>query len=668
MCGFVGAFHPGRMTVSPSVIARMRDTLIHRGPDSADTWQSATKDCIFGHRRLTIIDISSAADQPMTNRDETMSIVFNGEIYNHIEIREELARLGVHDWKTDHSDTEVLLRAWEVWGADCLERLRGMFAFAIFDGRNKGKPLVHLVRDRMGKKPLYVTKTNSGEWVFASEIKALLKHPDVSPEMELNAFWHYLTFVVSPAPLTMFKGIFKLPAAHLITIENDGAAHAHRYFDLVPDKNATLSEDDLSFEEAADEVLGLMRQAVTRRMVSDVPVGVLLSGGVDSSLITGLIAEQIDRPISTYSVGYDGFEEFNEFSSAERIAKRYGTSHHKVSMSPEDVTDVLDDIVFHQDEPIADNVCIPLWRISKAVHDSGTKVVQVGEGADEHFLGYWWCEHYRKKFIEVYEPARRSTGSVRLRRLLDKMPLVGHVLAGEDAEIAGRAERGEELFWGGAVAFWGQLRDQITPSPGLFAQEIDCPIRGLLSDAFSTLNSNDIVAAHMQSLGDLAQPEILQHIPYLESRMRLPEHLLMRVDKMTMAHSVEARAPFLDDDVVRFANRLPLSYKLNGGLGKRVVKRVAEGYMDKDLIYQTKRGFGAPMEQWFADAAFGGRCRELVHESVLYKSHLINNETVDRMLNQQLAGSGGHSFHLWTVLNAVLWHRTHIEGLKGAFV
>lgn len=667
MCGIVGAFHPDGETVPASVIARMRDAMTHRGPDSAGIWQSPNKDCAFGHRRLSIVDISASADQPMTNRDQTLTIVYNGEIYNHAEIRQKLIQLGVRDWQTDHSDTEVLLRAWEVWGADCLERLRGMFAFALYDNRDLNNPLVHLVRDRMGKKPLYFSKLSDGEWVFASEIKALTQHPNIRSEMDLNAFWHYLTFIVAPAPLTMFKGIFKLPAGHMITIEADGEAHAVQYFNLIPDKAETLTENDLSFAEAADECLRLMRQAVARRMVSDVPVGVLLSGGVDSSLITGLMAEQMDRPVMTYSVGYDGYDEYNEFSAAKRIAKRYGTDHQQVSLNPLDVTNVLDDIIHHQDEPIADNVCIPLWCISKAVHDSGTKVVQVGEGADEHFLGYWWCDHYRKKSMDVYEPARQRSKSFQLKRLIEKMPFIGSALAGEDVEIVIRAQEGEELFWGGAIAFWGNLRDQLTPASNLFSEEIDCPVKGLMDDAFSALNSNAIVAAHMQPLGELAHPEILQRISFLESRMRLPEHLLMRVDKMTMAHSVEARAPFLDDDVVRFASRLPLSYKLDDGLGKRVVKKVAENYMDEDLIYQTKRGFGAPMDKWFADPGFGERCKQLIDESSLCASGLINKSVVDRMLSEQRSGTGGHGFHLWTVLNAVLWHRRNIEGVSDGF-
>lgn len=667
MCGLVGAFHPGNMTVSLTVIASMRDAMTHRGPDSAGIWQSPNKDCAFGHRRLSIVDISASADQPMTNRDQTITIVYNGEIYNHAEIRRELVQLGVRDWQTDHSDTEVLLRAWEVWGVDCLERLRGMFAFALFDSRDSNNPVVHLVRDRMGKKPLYIAQTDDGEWIFASEIKALIQHPSITPEMDKNAFWHYLTFIVAPAPLTMFKGIFKIPSGHMVTIAADGKAHAAQYFDLIPSKADTLSENDLSFDEAADEFLRLMRQAVERRMVSDVPVGVLLSGGVDSSLITGLMAEQMDRPVSTYSVGYDGYDEYNEFSAAERIAKRYGTDHHKISLTPLDVSNVLDDIIFHQDEPIADNVCIPLWSISKAVHDSGTKVVQVGEGADEHFLGYWWCEHYRKKSMEVFEPARHCSKSFQFKRLIEKVPFLGTALAGEDVEITNRAQRGDELFWGGAAAFWGSLRDELTPSQSPFAENTNCPVHGLMGDQYSVLDSNGIVAAQLQSLGELASPEILQQISYLESRMRLPEHLLMRVDKMTMAHSVEARAPFLDDDVVRFASRLPLSYKLKDGVGKRIVKKVAEKFMDNDLIYQTKRGFGAPMDKWFADAAFGERCQELINDSALYNNELINSSMVDRMLSQQRAGYGGNGFHLWTVLNAVLWHLRYIEGAEGAF-
>src|SRR5438477_4879978 len=224
MCGIVGSFNPRAAASDPDTVARMRDRMAHRGPDGAAIWMSGDRHCTFGHRRLAIIDLSSAANQPMSNCERTVTLVFNGEIYNHADVRKELEALGKYRWRTDHSDTEVLLHAYEEWGLDCVERFYGMFAFAVYDGRDRARSVLHLVRDRVGIKPLYVTKTAAGEWLFASEIRALLAHPDVSPEMDRTAFWHYLTFIVSPAPLTMFRGIFKVPAGYRVTIDYRGQA------------------------------------------------------------------------------------------------------------------------------------------------------------------------------------------------------------------------------------------------------------------------------------------------------------------------------------------------------------------------------------------------------------------------------------------------------------
>lgn len=661
MCGIVGVFRPGYEALAPEAVAAMRDVMAHRGPDGAGLWQSDDRACVLGHRRLAIVDLSEAASQPMLSPDGALAIVFNGEIYNHLEVRRDLEALGYHDWRTDHSDTEALLKAWQAWGPDCLERLRGMFAFALYDARDRTRPRLHLVRDRMGKKPLYIARTARGEWVFGSEIKALMAHPDITAEMDVTAFLHYLTFVVAPAPLTLFRGVFKLPAAHRVTIDADGSARSERYFALTPSRAATLRESDLSFAEAAAELTRLMRQAVRRRMVSDVPFGVLLSGGVDSGLITALMAEEMDRPVTTFSIGYRDDTSLNEFDHARRVAARWATDHHEIRIGSADVLDCLEDLVHAQDEPIADNVCIPLWFIAKLVRDSGTTVVQVGEGADEHFLGYWWCEHYREKDLSVYQPARRSAQRPLWRRL---RPSGGRSRRddGEDAEIRARARHGEELFWGGAVCFRGALRDRLAPVGRGLGPPPDCPVEGLMPDALAATDSGAVVAAHTQALGALAEPAVLQKISFLESRMRLPEHLLMRIDKMTMAHSVEARAPFLDDDVVRFALRLPLSYKLEKKLGKRVVKAAAEPFVDHDLLYRRKQGFGAPVETWLTDQAFARRMSALFRRSRLVKDGILDGEMADGLLSEQMAGRGGHGFHLWTLINAMLWHEKWIGG------
>src|SRR5262249_50055539 len=333
MCGIVGSFSPRGISTAPEVVARMRDVMAHRGPDGVGLWQSSDRHCTLGHLRLSIIDLSDSASQPMLNADGSVAVTFNGEIYNHQAIRRELEALGKYVWKTDHSDTEVLLHAYEEWGLECVHRCYGMFAFAVYDARDRARPVLHLVRDRVGIKPLYFTRTATGEWLFASEIKGLLEHPAVSPEMDRAAFWHYLTFIVAPAPMTLFKGIFKLPAGHWLTIDHTGQARAETYWDPVPSGADTWRESDLSEDEAADQLLALLRQSIARRMGSDVPFGVLLSGGVDSSLNVALMSELMGRPVSTFTIGYEGKADYNEFEHARRIHQRYGTNHHETTIT-----------------------------------------------------------------------------------------------------------------------------------------------------------------------------------------------------------------------------------------------------------------------------------------------------------------------------------------------
>ena len=639
----------------------MRDCMAHRGPDGAGLWCSPDDRCRLGHRRLSIIDLSEAAAQPMSNAANTVSLTYNGEIYNHADVRRELQALGKYAWKTDHSDTEVLLHAYEEWGLDCVKRFYGMFAFAIYDRRDPARPALHLVRDRVGIKPLYFTRTASGEWLFASEIRALVAHPQVTKEMDRTAFWHYLTFIVTPAPLTLFRGIFKLPAGHTLTVDYTGRATATAFWDCRPTASSMFSEHDLSEAEAVAELTRLLRQSIARRMVSDVPFGVLLSGGVDSSMNVALMSELMNRPVTTFTIGYEGKDSYNEFEFARRISRRYRTDHHETSIGRDQMQEFLPLLVRLQDEPIADNVCIPLYFLAKLVKESGTTVVQVGEGADENLLGYWWCEHYRNKEEAVYRPALEGQGG--WRRWLSALKGRAPGFANENLEIERRAERGEELFWGGAVCWWGDLRKRLTPNPDPFRQVVDCPVEGLLPESHRTLDSHAVVSHYIGGLThQVPEPEVLYKIPYMEMKLRLPEHLLMRVDKLTMAHAVEARVPFLDHDVVEFETRLPASYKLRNGIGKRLLKQAAEPYLDRDLIDRRKQGFGAPMEEWFQEGDFGRRCLAAFERSALRAEGFIDGDFFTTLLKDQMAGRGGMSFQLWTVMNAVLWHASWIEG------
>lgn len=645
----------------------MRDRMAHRGPDGAGIWLSdRNRRCCLGHRRLSIIDLSEKAAQPMTNADESVVIVYNGEIYNHLEIRRELENKNKYHWKTDHSDTETLLHAYEEWGLDCFSRFYGMWAVGIYDRRDLNRPQLHLIRDRIGIKPLYLTKTSMGQWLFASEIRALVAHPDIRPEMDLNAFWHYLTFIVAPAPLTMFKGIFKIPAGHMVSIDHHGKATTTQYWDCFPDPHKM--HDFASEAEAESELIKILKKSIHRRMVSDVPFGVLLSGGVDSSMNVALMSELMDRPVTTFSIGYEGHDNYNEFDFARQVSRRYKTDHHETLISRKEAQEFLPLLVQLQDEPIADNVCIPLYFLAKLVKESGTTVVQVGEGADENFLGYWWCEHYRQKEMSVYNKAIETNRIPMWRRFLGLKKLPKLTAIGEDFEIQKRALKGQELFWGGAVCWWGEMRNKLTPDPSQFAQNIDCPVEGLLPLNHTTLESHDIVAHYLNGAdNDSSHLSVLQKIPYMEHKLRLPEHLLMRVDKLTMAHSIEARVPFLDHDLVEFAMQLDPGLKLKKGVGKHILKKAAEPYLDRDIIYRKKQGFGAPMEEWFQQGDFGARCKDAFQRSRLSKENYFDHDYVIHLLNHQMNSGGGYSFHLWNIMNVVLWHECWVEERKNFF-
>jgi len=670
MCGIVGAFKPGGLQEDTiRSIETMRDQMIHRGPDGQGVWLSPRQRCALAHRRLSIIDLSDAAAQPMTNANGSVAVVFNGEIYNHAEIKNELEALSKYTWKTDHSDTETLLHAYEEWGLDCFHRFYGMWGIGIYDARNPEKPVMHLVRDRVGIKPVYIAHLNSGEWVFASEIKALLAHPRMTPEMDLTAFWHYLTFIVAPAPLTMFRGVFKIPAGYRVTIDQSGRAVASQWWDCAPSAEDTWRESDLSEQEALNGLTNRLKASIKRRMVSDVPFGVLLSGGVDSSMNVALMSELMDRPVTTFSIGYEGHEDYNEFNYARMVAKQYGTQHHETLISRQNAQDFLPLLVRLQDEPIADNVCIPLYFLAKLVKDCGTTVVQVGEGADENFLGYWWCEHYRKLYEDVYAPARNGAKRSWLQRLLGMgRTLAMPDLAGEEAFVQSRALTGQELFWGGAVCWWGDMRKKLTPELAPFKQDVDCPIEGLMPHSHRGLDSHAVVAHSIAGLtGRLTEPEVLQKIPYMEFKLRLPEHLLMRVDKLTMAHSIEARVPFLDHDVVEFARKLPPAYKLKNGMGKYLLKKMAESYLPREIVYRKKQGFGAPMEEWFKQGDFGERCKRAFAKSKIREEGFFDNAWFDDLLDHQINRGGGYSFHIWTVMNAIIWHAAWVEGKSDCF-
>jgi asparagine synthase (glutamine-hydrolysing) len=636
MCGLVGMFSFGQNAepVDPGLLLRMRDTMVHRGPDGAGTWVSPDRRVGLGFRRLAIIDLSDSAMQPMSNEDDSLWVVFNGEIYNHLEVRSQLVDLGGHQWKTDHSDTEVILHAFEEWGIDCLHKFRGMFAIALWDARRRE---LWLIRDRIGIKPLYYT-IHPGKIAFASEIKALLIDPHQERVVNEEAFYHYLSFLTTPAPQTLFDGIRKLPGGTWLRVRPDGSVLEHRYWDVWDHTNPLVGIPE---EEIAAMLLEELRTAVNYRKVSDVPVGVFLSGGIDSSTNAALFSEGETRPINTFSIGYD--REYpsyrNEFQYARRMAQFIGADHHERILTQDDLLDFLPSMVHLQDEPIADPVCVPVYYVSKLAREHGVIVCQVGEGADELFWGYpgWKTLLSLQQYNDLPIPAELKKLGLTAARWIGREK-------GFRYEYLRRGVNGQPVFWGGAEAFTEAEKRQML-SPRLRKH----------FDGFSSWEALKPIRARFEKKA--WDQSHLNWMTYLDLNLRLPELLLMRIDKMSMGVSLEARVPFLDHKLVELAMSIPAHIKTGNGILKGVLKRAVRGLIPDELVARPKQGFAVPVNEWSVD-----RLGEL------YRSEVTGFVENTDLLNQNACfllekPSGDHRF--WYLLNFALWTNHCVEEIVG---
>ena len=632
MCGIVGAlsFKNSSFTITEPYLTKMRDTMIHRGPDGQGTWVSNDGRVGFGHRRLSIIDLSEAASQPMCNADKTLWLTFNGEIYNHAEIRSELIKDGFTRWKTDHSDTEVILHAYERWGIDSLHKFRGMFAFGLWDDRKKE---LYLVRDRIGIKPLYYS-IHHGRLTFASEIKALLEDPDQPRGVSEEALYHYLSFLTTPGPQTLFKGIHKLAPGTWLRIAADGMVHENKYWD-VWDHTQPLT--DCSEDEICERVLEELRTAVQLRKTSDVPVGVFLSGGIDSSTNAALFSEGESQPIRTFSIGYQGeYESYqNEIHYARRMAQEVGAEFHERLLTLDDLIDFLPQMIHLQDEPIADPVCVPVYYVSKLARDNGVTVCQVGEGADELFWGYssW------KLMLELQYKNNWPVPSP-----LKKIGLGGLRLLGREKtlyyEWLRRGANDLPVFWGGAEAFTEEQKKSLL-SPRLKKQ-------------FQNFSSWEALRPiHDRFRQKAWEQKPLQWMSYLDLNLRLPELLLMRVDKMSMGVSLEGRVPFLDHKFVELAMSIPESVKTKNGNLKHILKKSVRGLIPDELIDRKKQGFGVPIHEWFVDRLGEQTRKEL--KSFCDATDFINFSEVQQLIEKR------QSPLVWYLLNLALWWKKFIK-------
>lgn len=631
MCGIVGAltFGDSCFRVSETYLARMLNQIAHRGPDGSGTWVSSAARVGLGHRRLSIIDLSSSASQPMCNEDGRLWVSFNGEIYNYAEIRQELEDLGGHRWKTDHSDTEVILHAFEQWGIDCLQRFRGMFAIALWDDRNRE---LWLIRDRIGIKPLYYS-FHHGRIVFASEIKALLQDPEQTREMDEEALYHFLSFLTTPAPQTLFSGIRKLPAGAWMRVRTDVSFEQSRYWDLWDHTSSLLG---MSEEDIAARLLHELRAAIRLRKVSDVPVGVFLSGGIDSSVNTALFSEGESGPVKCFSIGYDGdycsYE--NELHYARQMASVAEAEYHERILTQQDLLDFLPRMVHFQDEPIADPVCVPVYYVSKLARDHGVTVCQVGEGSDELYCGYRsWKAHLQLQ----------RWGNLPLPGAMKGLGLLGLRLAGNQEsrqyEWLRRNIKQLPIFWSGAEAFT-ETHKQSLLSPRL-------------QKKFAGHSSWETLAPIYDRFQEKAwEKSALQWMTYADLSLRLPELLLMRVDKMSMAVGLEARVPFLDHKLVELAMSIPETIKTKNGTLKYILKKAVGGLIPDQIINRKKQGFGVPISEWFF-----GPLGHFVQSEVMHfcrDTDFLNRAAVMKVLK------GRDPRPAWYLLNLALWWKHYL--------
>jgi asparagine synthase (glutamine-hydrolysing) len=667
MCGIVGIFGYGRKgAVSSSVLCRMRDAMLHRGPDGGDVWISETGDVGLGHRRLSIVDLSALADQPMSNEDGSVWLTYNGEVYNHAGLRPELVAAG-HAFRTDHSDTEVLVHGFEQWGIEgLLQRISGDFAFGLYDARDRS---LYLARDRIGVKPLYFAEFG-GQLVFASEIKALLEHPLAERDIDTMAMVHYLSFLTTPAPMTMFKGIYKLPAGCWLKANVDGTLELHRYYAVGPGRGIDPSETSNLSDAALEQfyVGGIrkrLHESVGRRMMSDVPFGVFLSGGIDSSTNVALMSQYSDRPINTFTVGFKHHAALNEMSYARIAAETFKTNHHEVLIDEDDMIGYLENLVHHQDEPLADWVCIPLYFVSKLAHDNGVTVVQVGEGSDEQFCGYDGYMRYLNLYHNFWSPFRNylpqpmqaaaAYAASWASRMHPKLPVY--------ADIIDRAARDREHFWILSMSLWNASKDRLLRYEALgptdhHARMIEA---GVMDASYLVPDSYNVIKSFS---GDLNRShpgqDVLTRMIYNEFRLRLPELLLMRVDKIGMSVSLEPRVPFLDHELVDFTFDIPESWKTRNGVTKYLLKKAVEGVIPDELIYRKKMGFDAPMAEWLK-GSFGRRVEREILSSGLMQRGYFNPDYISKMFADLRGNRANLAQQIWTIYNLVAWFDYWIE-------
>lgn len=614
MCGIAGIVMRDGSPVNAEILEKMTDLIVHRGPD--DSGFHIQGSVGLGFRRLSIIDLARG-HQPLSNEDGSVSIVFNGEIYNYKEIRKQLLTRG-HRFATE-SDTEVIVHLYEEKGFDCVKDLRGMFAFAIHDQR---KNLVYIARDPFGIKPLYYTQTQDAI-VFGSEIKSLLAYPGVKREVGLESFWNYLTFQYAPDPLTMFKDIYKVPAGHYGLIQN-GQLKLNPYWEVSYEPEVRPVE---YFIEKTREVL---RDSVKAHMNSDVPRGAFLSSGVDSSAIVALLKEL--EQVQTFTVGFEGAGGQSEIAYARETARQLGTVHRDTIITAKEYLEAVPRLVYYQDEPVADPSAIALYFVAELASRYVT-VVLSGEGADEVFGGYTiYREPLSLRLFEYIPPSlRRSLGA-----MAQYLP---EGMKGRSFLIRG-SKTVQERHVGNAFIFGEAMKEQFVR---------------FHPDELGLRRPMDITKKYYDRV---AHYDDVTKMQYIDFHTWLTGDILAKADKMTMANSLELRVPFLDKEVFAVASQIPMPYRMMHGTTKYVLRQAVKDLLPPKVAERKKLGFPVPTRQWLRKEHYAW-AKELIHESPV--DHLINKQFVLQLLEDHKNGVRDNARKVWTVLIFMLWHRIYVE-------
>lgn len=632
MCGISGLYKFGGGEVAEAELTKMRDTLVHRGPDSGGNFVSKNKRAGLSQRRLAIIDLSPEAACPMTNEDGTIWITFNGEIYNFQELRADLLKKG-HMLKT-HGDTEAILHGYEEYGTDVVKRLNGMFAFVIWDEK---KELLFAARDHIGIKPFYYA-VQEGTFYFGSEPKAILAHPSFTKDLAKENISYYLTFACLPAPLTLFRDIKKLPAAHLLLVDRSGSVRVEEYWNPLHEGSQAPKNE----REYVEEVRALLTDSIKKQMVSDVPFGCFLSGGIDSSTNATLMSRAIGKPVETFSIGSDEHPHYNEFEHSRKIVELLGAKSHELIVNEKDLLAFLPKYGFFADDPNGDQICFLVYYLSELIRKSGVIVAQVGEGADELFAGY---PAYRLS-VELHR-----AGWKHLRRLPKALRSIPHRVISPllsdkyefQKEYFRRLAEGEEPFWGNAIAF--------TPSQKELLLTLEYRVTLAPGHEYKTIKGyyDEVDRLHPDA-------DFLERLTYLELKIRLPELLLARVDKMGMAHSIEARVPFLDKRLAELAIHIPEKLKLKKRITKYILKKAVQGIIPEEIIWRKKQGFGAPMTEWLKNPKTAEPLLAAIKNSKLRDLGILDYDYIDRIISLHQSGAVNHNFRIWNLISLSLWY------------